>query len=84
MPVYVLDIRPILKNHILVQSNELHLGLWYPKGTSCNLIGYSNSNFVGCKTNRKSTSGTCHLIVSVLVSWHSKKPNSVTLSEHVT
>nr|KYP33179.1 Copia protein [Cajanus cajan] len=45
-----------------------------------NLVGYSDSDFAGCKIDRKSTSGTCHFIGSTLVSWHSKKQNSVTLS----
>ena len=58
----------------------INIGLWYPKGTSCSLIGYSDSDFAGCKMDRKSTSGTCHLIGSALVSWHSKKQNSVALS----
>ena len=58
----------------------INLGLWYPKNCSYNLVGYSDSDFVGCKIDRKSTSGTCHFIGYALVSWHSKKQNSVTLS----
>jgi len=58
----------------------INLRLWYPKNSSYNLIGYSDSDFAECKTNRKSTSGTCHFISSALVSWHSKKQNSVALS----
>ena len=58
----------------------INIGLWYPKGISCSLTGYSDSDFAGCKTDRKSTSGTCHLIGPALVSWHSKKQNSVALS----
>nr|KYP56105.1 Copia protein [Cajanus cajan] len=57
-----------------------NLGLWYPKNMPFNLVGYSDSDFAGCKTDRKSTSGTCHFIGSTLVSWHSKKKNSVALS----
>ena len=34
-------------------------GLWYPKGSTFDLIGYSNADYVGCKIDRKSTSGTC-------------------------
>ena len=45
----------------------INLGLWYPKNSSYNLIGYSDSNFAGCKTDRKSTSGTCHFISFALV-----------------
>jgi len=58
----------------------INLGLWYPKNSSYNLIGYSDSDFAGCKTDKKSTSGTCHFIGSALVSCHSKKQNSVALS----
>ena len=58
----------------------INLGLWYSKNSTCNLKGYSDSDFAGCKTDRKSISGTCHFIGSTLVSWHSKKQNNVVLS----
>nr|KYP44624.1 hypothetical protein KK1_033835 [Cajanus cajan] len=66
-----------IKRYLL---GTINLGLWYPKNMSFNLVGYSDSNFVGCKIDRKSTSGTCHFIGSALVSWHSKKQNRVALS----
>jgi hypothetical protein len=56
------------------------VGLWYPKGATFDLIGYSNSDYAGCKIDRKSTSGGCHLLGRSLVSWTSKKQNSVALS----
>jgi hypothetical protein len=34
-------------------------GLWYPKGSTFDLIGYSDADWAGCKIERKSTSGTC-------------------------
>jgi hypothetical protein len=34
-------------------------GLWYPKGSSFDLLGYSDVDWSGCKIDRKSTSGTC-------------------------
>jgi len=43
-------------------------GLWYP------------SYFAGFKIDRKSTSGTCHLLGSSSISWHSKKQACVALS----
>jgi len=55
-------------------------GLWYPSHSPIHLIGYSDSNFAGCKLDRKSTSGTCHLLGSSLISWHSKKQACVALS----
>nr|UBX54600.1 transposon Ty3-I Gag-Pol polyprotein [Lupinus angustifolius] len=56
------------------------VGLWYPKGSICELVGYSDSNFVGCKYERKSTSGTCHILGNALVSWSCKKQACVALS----
>jgi hypothetical protein len=44
------------------------------------LIGYSDFDYAGCKVERRSTSGTCQLLGRSLVSWSSKKQNSVALS----
>ncbi|XP_058774788.1 secreted RxLR effector protein 161-like [Vicia villosa] len=55
-------------------------GLWFPKGNECYLVEFSDSDFAGCKSDRKSTSGTCHLLSNSLISWHSKKQVSVALS----
>jgi hypothetical protein len=55
-------------------------GLWYPKGSTFDLIGYSDADWAGSKINRKSTSGTCQFLGRSLVSWASKKQNSVALS----
>jgi hypothetical protein len=48
-------------------------GLWYPKGSTFDLIGYSDADWAGCKIDRKSTSGTCQFMGRSLVSWASKK-----------
>jgi hypothetical protein len=32
-------------------------GLWYPKGSTLDLIRYSDADYAGCKIDRKSTSG---------------------------
>jgi hypothetical protein len=45
-----------------------NLGLWYPKGSHFELIGYSNADYVGCKVDRKSTSETCQFLGRSLVS----------------
>jgi hypothetical protein len=57
-----------------------NLGLWYPKGSKFNLLGYSDSDYAGCKVDRKSTSGMCQFLGRSLVSWSSKKQNCVALS----
>jgi hypothetical protein len=54
--------------------------IWYPKGSTFDLIGYSDSDYAGCKVDRKSTSGTCQFLGRSLVSWSSKKQTSIALS----
>ena len=56
------------------------LGLWYPRESEFNLIGYSDADFAGCKVDRKSTSGGCQFIGDRLVSWSSKKQKSISTS----
>jgi hypothetical protein len=55
-------------------------GLWYPKGSTFDLIGYSDDDYARYKIDRKSTSGTCQFLGRSLVSWASNKQNSVALS----
>jgi hypothetical protein len=43
-------------------------GLWYAKGSTFDLIGYSDADWAGCKIDRKSTSGTCQFLGRSLVS----------------
>jgi hypothetical protein len=57
-----------------------YFGIWYPKGSTFDLIVYSYSDYAGCKVDRKSTSWTCQFLGRSLVSWSSKKQNSVALS----
>jgi hypothetical protein len=35
------------------------VGIWYPKGSTFELIGYADSDYAGRKVDTKSTSGTC-------------------------
>jgi len=51
-----------------------------PNNASLSLTGFSDSDFAGCKVDRKSTSGTCHMLGSSLISLHSKKQACVALS----
>jgi len=57
-----------------------NVGLWYPNESNIVLSGFSDSNYAGCKLDKKSTSGTCHLLGSSLISWNSKKQACVVLS----
>jgi hypothetical protein len=41
------------------------LGLWYPKGATFSLVGYSDSDWAGDKVDQKSTSGTCQFLLKI-------------------
>jgi hypothetical protein len=69
-----------VKRILIYLVHTPNLGLWYPKGSTFDLLDYSNSDYAGCKVDRKSTSGTCQFLGRFLVSWSSKKQNSVALS----
>jgi hypothetical protein len=73
---HLVAVKRILRYLVHTQN----LGLWYPKGSLFDLLGYSDSNYAGCKVDRKSTTGTCQFLRWSLVSWSSKKQNCVALS----
>jgi hypothetical protein len=51
-------------------------GLWYPKGSTFDLIGYSDANYAACKIDRKSTSGTCQFLGRSVTPGLGAKPNA--------
>jgi hypothetical protein len=66
---HLVAVKRILRYLVHTQN----LGLWYPKGSFFDLLGYSDSDYAGCKVDRKSTTGTCQFLGRSLVSWSSKK-----------
>lgn len=54
-------------------SGTQQIGLWYPKGKDCDLLRYSDFDFVGCKLNRKSIISTRHLLGNSIISWNINK-----------
>lgn len=56
------------------------VGLWYPKDSSLNLVGFSDADYAGCTLDRKSTSGHCQFLGDRLISWFSKKQTSIATS----
>ncbi|XP_075079875.1 secreted RxLR effector protein 161-like [Nicotiana tabacum] len=56
------------------------LVLYYPSGDSFNLIGYADTDYASHLMDRKSTSGMAHFLRSCLISWGTRKQNSVALS----
>ena len=66
---HLIDVKRILR----YVKHTPRIDLWYSKGAIFKLVGYSDSDYAGCKVDRKSTSGGCHLLDRSLVSWSSKK-----------
>jgi hypothetical protein len=62
-----------IKRILRYLKHTQNIGLWYPKGAKFEMVGYSNSDYAGCKVERRSTSGTCQLLGRLLISWSSKK-----------
>nr|GFA88825.1 hypothetical protein [Tanacetum cinerariifolium] len=58
----------------------VNMGLWYPKGSSFELIAFSCADHAGCIDSRKSTSGGIQFLGDKLVSWMSKKQNCTAMS----
>jgi hypothetical protein len=58
----------------------VYYGLDYHRGDGVCLVGYTDSDWAGCFSDRKSTSGCCFGLGSAVVSWFSRKQKSVALS----
>jgi hypothetical protein len=69
-----------IKRILRYLKDTQNIGLWYPNGAKFELIRYFDSDYAGYKFERRSTSDTCQLLGRSLVSWSSKKQNSVALS----
>ena len=69
-----------LKRIIKYVKTTAEFGVWYSKDTSDVLVRYSDADWVGNADDRKSTSGGCFYVGNNLVSWMSKKQNSISLS----
>ena len=54
--------------------------LTYRKSYQLEIIGYSDSDFVGCRDRMKSTSGYIYLLVRGAISWNSVKQSIVASS----
>ena len=57
-----------------------HLCLWYPRNCAFDLVGFTDADLARHLVDRKSTSGTAQFLGPCLISWASKKQNSVATS----
>ena len=69
-----------LKRIIKYVKTTANFGVWYSKDTNDVLAGYSDADWAGNVDDKKSTSGGYFYVGNNLVSWMSKKQNSISLS----
>jgi hypothetical protein len=48
-------------------KHTLEFGVWYSASSSLDLVGFFDTDFVGCGIDQKSTSATCRLLGSSLI-----------------
>nr|GEW06529.1 hypothetical protein [Tanacetum cinerariifolium] len=58
----------------------INMGLWYPKGSTFDLIAFLDADHARCLDSRKSTYGGIQFLGDKLVSWMSKKRNRTAMS----
>ena len=68
------------KHVLMYLCGTIEYGLDYQRGDGVRLVGYTDSDWAGCVSDRKSTSGCCLGLGSTVVSWFSRKQKSVALS----
>ncbi|CAM8948047.1 unnamed protein product [Rhodiola kirilowii] len=73
---HLLQVKRIIK----YICGTVDFGIWYTKDTNPHLVGYCDADWAGNAADQKSTSGGCFFLGNYLVSWFSKKQNSISLS----
>jgi hypothetical protein len=64
----------VVAKHVLrYLCGTMDYGLDYLRGDGVQLVGYTNSNWAGCVSDKKSTSGCCFRLGSTVVSWFNWK-----------
>eukprot|EP00253_Pinus_taeda_P028373 PITA_28373 len=69
-----------LMHYFLGLEGTVDYGLDYRQGDGVRLAGYTDSDWAGCASDRKSTSRRCFGLGSAVVSWFSRKQQSIALS----
>ena len=61
-------------------KGTIDFGLYYDGSHEYRLYGYTDADWAGSISDRKSTSGGFYILSSAMISWFSKKQSSVALS----
>ena len=70
----------VVKRILIYLKGTPNIGIWYTKESGLNLVGYTYSDFASSVVDRKSTSGSCQFLGSRLISWYSKKQQTISNS----
>ena len=68
------------KHNLRYLPGTTDYGLDYRRSGGVGLVGYTDSDWVGSVSDRKSTFGCCFNLGSAVVSWFSRKKKSMALS----
>jgi hypothetical protein len=55
-------------------------GLFFPRSSTLQILGFSDADWAGCKYSRRSISGQCFFLGQSLISWRTKKQPTVARS----
>ena len=61
-------------------KGTIDFGIYYDGSHECRLYGYTDVDWDGSVSDKKSISGGCYSLGSTMISWFSRKQSSVSLS----
>lgn len=59
---------------------NMEYGMFFPISSNFQILGYTDAGWAGYVDTRKSTSGDCFLLVSSMILWKVKKPQTISRS----
>ena len=68
------------KHVIRYLKGTIDIGLYYDGSHEYRRYGYTDADWAGSVSDRKSTLGGCYSLGSAMISWFSRKQSSVSLS----
>ncbi|WVZ93471.1 hypothetical protein U9M48_039446 [Paspalum notatum var. saurae] len=74
------EFRGMIGSLLYLMATRPDIQFAYSSDSSLSLRGFSDADHTSCRIDRKSTSGTCQLLETSLVSWSSHKQASISLS----
>nr|KYP63380.1 Copia protein [Cajanus cajan] len=70
----------VVKRILRCLKGTANLGINFYRSQNFSLLGYCDADYAGDEWERKNTSGGCHFLGRCLVSWTSKRQNTIALS----